>query len=247
MKEKFIKSTIILIIGGLLTKILGMLIRVMTTRIVGVTGIGLYMLVMPTYGLFITVATLSLPIAISKLVSENKRNNKNVVLGIIPIALLFNILIISILLLSSKFIANNLLQNTNLYYPIIAISITLPFITLSSIIRGYFFGKQNMVPNSVPEKKDSYTDIDLWNKLNKNNSSNNQQQREQAGQQFERELDKKYGLNENYATQNRPVQSPNFSNQNLGRNAEQNRGINNSRIKVDDPEIPPFLRRKFNK
>ena len=147
MKEKFIKSTIILIIGGLLTKILGMLIRVMTTRIVGVTGIGLYMLVMPTYGLFITVATLSLPIAISKLVSENKRNNKNVVLGIIPIALLFNILIISILLLSSKFIANNLLQNANLYYPIIAISITLPFITLSSIIRGYFFGKEKMVPH----------------------------------------------------------------------------------------------------
>lgn len=125
--------------------------------------------------------------------------------------------------------------------------------TTSLFDRNYSAGmdrgqpQQNMAPNSVPEKKDSYTDIDLWNKLNKNNSSNNQQQREQAGQQFERELDKKYGLNENYATQNRPVQSPNFSNQNLGRNAEQNRGINNSRIKVDDPEIPPFLRRKFNK
>ena len=57
MKEKFIKSTIILIIGGLLTKVLGMLIRIVTTRVVGVTGIGLYMLVMPTYSLFITIAT----------------------------------------------------------------------------------------------------------------------------------------------------------------------------------------------
>ena len=92
MKEKFIKSTIILIIGGLLTKVLGMLIRIVTTRVVGVTGIGLYMLVMPTYSLFITIATLSLPVAISKLVSENTRNNKNVVLGIIPIALFFNII-----------------------------------------------------------------------------------------------------------------------------------------------------------
>ena len=77
MKEKFIKSTIILIIGGLLTKILGMVIRIATTRVIGLEGIGLYMLVMPTYGLFITIATLSLPIAISKLVSENTRNNKN--------------------------------------------------------------------------------------------------------------------------------------------------------------------------
>lgn len=147
MKEKFIKSTIILIIGGLITKILGMIIRIITTRIIGVDGIGLYMLIMPTYTLFITIATLSLPIAISKLVSENTRNNKNIVLGIIPIALIFNIIIITILILSSKLIACTLLQNNNLYYPIIAISITLPFITISNIIRGYFFGKQKMIPH----------------------------------------------------------------------------------------------------
>ena len=147
MKEKFIKSTIILIIGGLLTKILGMVIRIVTTRVIGLEGIGLYMLVMPTYSLFITIATLSLPIAISKLVSENTRNNKNVILGIIPIALLFNIIVITILILSSKFISNTLLQNSKLYYPILAMSVTLPFITLSSIIRGYFFGRQKMIPH----------------------------------------------------------------------------------------------------
>lgn len=147
MKEKFIKSTIILIIGGLLTKILGMIIRIITTRVIGLEGIGLYMLVMPTYSLFITIATLSLPIAISKLVSENTRNNKNVILGIIPIALLFNIIVITILILSSKFISNTLLQNSKLYYPILAMSVTLPFITLSSIIRGYFFGRQKMIPH----------------------------------------------------------------------------------------------------
>ena len=147
MKEKFIKSTIILIVGGLLTKILGMVIRIVTTRVIGLEGIGLYMLVMPTYSLFITIATLSLPIAISKLVSENTRNNKNVILGIIPIALLFNIIVITILILSSKFISNTLLQNSKLYYPILAMSVTLPFITLSSIIRGYFFGKQKMIPH----------------------------------------------------------------------------------------------------
>lgn len=149
MKEKFIKSTIILIIGGFITKILGMLIRIVTTRIVGVQGIGLYMLVMPTYGLFITICTLSLPIAISKLVSENTRNNKNVVLGIIPIALLFNVVVITVLILLSRVISDGLLKNELLYYPILASSVTLPFITLSSIIRGYFFGKERMVPHVV--------------------------------------------------------------------------------------------------
>lgn len=149
MKEKFIKSTLILIIGGLITKILSMIIRIVTTRIIGVEGIGLYMLIMPTYGLFITICTLSLPIAISKLVSENNRNNKNVVLGIIPIAMLFNIVVITILILSARFISDTLLKNNTLYYPILAISITLPFITLSNIIRGYFFGKEKMIPHVV--------------------------------------------------------------------------------------------------
>ena len=147
MKEKFIKSTIILIIGGLFTKILGMGIRIITTRIIGIEGIGLYMLVMPTYGLFVTIATLSLPIAISKLVSEDTRNNRNVVLGIIPIAIFFNMFIIGILIFSARFISDTLLQNELLYYPILAISVTLPFITLSNIIRGYFFGKEKMIPH----------------------------------------------------------------------------------------------------
>lgn len=149
MKEKFIKSTIILSVGGLLTKILGMVLRIVTTRIIGLDGISLYMMVMPTYTLFITIATLSLPIAISKLVSENTRNNKNVVLGIIPIAMIINVILVIILVFSSKFIAHDLLKNKSLYYPILGMAITLPFITLSNIIRGYFFGKQKMTPNVI--------------------------------------------------------------------------------------------------
>ena len=149
IKEKFIKSTIILVIGGLITKVLGMVIRIIMTRIIGVHGIGLYMLVAPTFNLFITIATLSLPIAISKIIAEDKTNNKKVVFGIIPIAMFFNLLIIIIIVIFSPFIANNLLKNSNLVYPILAIGITLPFITLSSIARGYFFGKERMFPHVI--------------------------------------------------------------------------------------------------
>lgn len=149
MKEKFIKSTIILIIGGFITKVLGMLIRIISTRIIGLEGIGLYMLVLPTFNLFITIATLSFPVAISKIVAEDKRNNKKIVFGIIPVALVFNFILIILLLIFSPYIANNLLKNSDLYFPILAIAITLPFITLSSIIRGYFFGKEKMIPHVV--------------------------------------------------------------------------------------------------
>ncbi len=147
MRERFIKSTIVLIIGGLVTKLLGMVIRIITTRLIGLRGIGLYMLIMPTYGLFITIATLSLPVAISKLVAENKRNNKNVILGIIPIAMIINIFFMIIVIILAKPISSILLQNKSLCTPILAMSITLPFITLSNIIRGYFFGKERMIPH----------------------------------------------------------------------------------------------------
>ena len=42
-REKIIQSTIILMIGGLLTKILGMVIKVVTTRLIGVEGMSIYM------------------------------------------------------------------------------------------------------------------------------------------------------------------------------------------------------------
>ncbi len=149
MKEKFIKSTIVLVIGGLITKILGMVIRVVMTRIVGATGIGLYMLVMPTFSLFMTIATLSLPVAISKVVAEDKRNNKNVIFSVAILASLFNIFIVILLILLAPLIAGVFLKNEELSLPIIACSLTLPFITLSSIVRGYFFGKQRMIPHVV--------------------------------------------------------------------------------------------------
>lgn len=146
MKSKFIKSTIILLIGGMLSKLLGMLIRIVLTRVVSTKGISLYMLVLPTFNLFITLCTFGFPTSISKLISEKKRNNKKIILSLIPISLIYNFLLMLLLILISPFISNNLLNNNELYYPIMAIGLTLPFICLSSILKGYFFGKEKMFP-----------------------------------------------------------------------------------------------------
>ena len=110
MKSKFVKSTVILIIGGLFTKLLGMFIKIVMTRLLGTEGIGIYMLIMPTFTLFIALAQFGMPIAISKLVSEDKRNNKNLVFSSIPISLTINLFIIIFLLFASKYLSNNLLH-----------------------------------------------------------------------------------------------------------------------------------------
>jgi stage V sporulation protein B len=51
-----------------------------------------------------------------------------------------------LLIILAPFISNKLLNNSLTYYPIVAISFTLPFICLSNILKGYFFGKVNMLP-----------------------------------------------------------------------------------------------------
>lgn len=146
-KNKFIVSTFILIVGGFITKILGMIIKIVMTRIVGTEGIGLYMLVNPTFMLGISLCTLGLSTAISKLVSEDKRNNKKLVSSATFIAILINVIIVTLFILFAHFISNNLLHDKRTYYSIISIGLVLPFISISSILRGYFFGRQKMIPH----------------------------------------------------------------------------------------------------
>ena len=148
MKNKFIKSTIILIIGGAVTKALAMILKIFLTRSIKDEGIGLYMLVLPTFNLFITLCTMSLSTSISK-VTATHGNSKHTILSIIPISLIYNFLLMILLIIFAPFIANHLLNTKDAYYPIIAISFTLPFICISSILKGYFYGKENMFPYVV--------------------------------------------------------------------------------------------------
>lgn len=149
MKNTFFKSTLILLIGGFITKILGMIIKIVTNRLMGTEGLGIYMLITPTFMLLITIAQLGFPVAISKLVAEEKNNNKNLVFSIIPFSLIINFIIMVILLFTSKYIATNLLHEPRTIYGLKCIGFVLPFISISSILRGYFFGKQKMIPHIV--------------------------------------------------------------------------------------------------
>ena len=149
MKEKFIKSSIILIIGGALTKILGIVIRMAMSRIATIETISLYMLVLPTFSLMMSISQLGFSKGVSKLVSEGKYKSKKILFSILPLSFFINISLTIFLIFTSSFIANNLLHNSNAYLPILAISLVLPFDSLSSMLRGFFFGKEKMTPHII--------------------------------------------------------------------------------------------------
>ena len=147
--SKFIKSTLILVIGGIITKLFSFVIRIYFTRVIGTEGIGIYSLVMPTYSLLITITSLGFPIAISALVSRGNIRGKKIVFSTLPVSLILNFLLVIFVIFASKFISINLLHNEDTYYPLMALSLVLPFISIGSILRGYFFGKQQMLPHSL--------------------------------------------------------------------------------------------------
>ena len=119
MKNKFIKSTIILIIGGLITKVLGMIIKIVLTRTIGTEGISEYMLVLPTFNLFITLCNLGVPIAITKLISEKKNSSKRIVIPTTIIVLLYDLILIFIILKRLLFLPRCLLLFTALILQIV--------------------------------------------------------------------------------------------------------------------------------
>ncbi|MGB3889273.1 MAG: oligosaccharide flippase family protein, partial [Priestia megaterium] len=53
--SKFLQGTIILIIAGLITRVLGFVNRIVVARMIGDEGVGLYMMAVPTLVLVITL------------------------------------------------------------------------------------------------------------------------------------------------------------------------------------------------
>mgnify|MGYP004638641937 CR=1 FL=1 len=145
----YFKSTIYLIIGGFITRSLGFIIKIIYSRILKDEGIGLLTIVMPTYSILLTITSLALPIALSKLVAENKKRFVKLMSNSTIIVLIVNFLVIILMIIFSDFIANNLLHEPRCKGLLIAMSFTFPFVSASSIIKGYFNGKQRTLPYMI--------------------------------------------------------------------------------------------------
>ncbi len=102
-------------------------------------------------------------------------------------------------------------------------------------------------PAPSPMQNNQANDLDLWNRL-RGMSSNEQAEKPAPIIPNQAEIDKKYGITPDYGTSQN--QGYNNMNQNQPQNPYENNGSSvqgSSNIKVEDADIPPFLRRKFNK
>ena len=154
--SKFFQGTLILLVAGFITKILGFINRIVVARIIGGEGVGLYMMALPSLFLVITITQLGLPVAIAKYVAEanaardEKRIRKILVVSLattVSISLVFT----PALIMLAPWLSNVLFTDSRVLWPLIAIAPIIPIAAVSAVIRGYFQGKQNMRPSAYSQ------------------------------------------------------------------------------------------------
>ena len=127
---------------------LGMLGKIIYTRIAGVNVVGLYTMITPTFMLIISICQFSFPISISKISAEEKYDNKSLLKSAYFVGSIISIILIIILILTSNLIALSL-HNKLLAPAILSISVIIPFVMISSVQRGFLHGKEDMLPASI--------------------------------------------------------------------------------------------------
>lgn len=153
-KQTFLRGTLILIIAGMITRLLGFVNRIVVARLIGEEGIGLYMMALPSLFLMITLTQIGLPVAISKRVAEaNAIGDYKKIKQIVTISFFIisctSVIFTIMMIFLAPIIANLLMTDIRTLYPLLAVSPSISIIAFSSVIKGYFQGMQNMKPQSI--------------------------------------------------------------------------------------------------
>ena len=149
----FLTGAAILALAGIICRLLGVVIRIPLTNIVGNFGMGLYQMVFPLYSLLLIVSSAGVPVAISKMVAaaaDNKKECRRILLNAI-ILLGFIGLIVSALFMIFSYQIAGLQGNRDVGIIYFAIAPSVFLVCIISAFRGYFQGMQNMIPTAASQ------------------------------------------------------------------------------------------------
>lgn len=153
--SKFIKGATILGISGIIVKLLGAVYRIPLIEMISNEGISYYQTAYPIYVLLLTVATTGLPVAIAKMISEkvtlgDHLNADRIFKTTSTLMIGFGALsAMSVFFFSDELV--RWIKNENAYYSLIALVPALFVAPVLSALRGFFQGRQNMVPTAVSQ------------------------------------------------------------------------------------------------
>ena len=149
----FLKGAAIIAAGGFIAKLLGALYRIPLTNLIGGHGIGLYQMVYPVYCLLLTVSATGIPSSIAKLTAEKIGRGqssapvfKTAMKLFLVIGLFGSILMAAIAPFLSR--AQGSQDVVGGYF---ALAPSVLLVSAISVFRGYFQGKNDMLPTALSE------------------------------------------------------------------------------------------------
>lgn len=155
-KQTFIKGAMILLAAGIINRLLGFVPRIALPRIIGAEGVGLYQLSYPFLTVMITIITGGIPLAVAKWVAEAETQGdsarvKQIFKAAMGLVTTLGIVMTAALLLFAPWITSHVLPDERVYRTFLAMTPLLLIIAVSSVYRGYFQGKQNMLPSAISQ------------------------------------------------------------------------------------------------
>lgn len=144
-KQTIIKGTIILTLGGLVSRILGFINRIYLSNIIGAEGMGLYQLIFPIYMICYTICCSGIFTAITRLTAEEsakngKSNVKKMIRVVSVISTMTGVFLMCILYFNAEFIAIRIIHEPRIVYGLRIASFSIPFTALAHCIKGYLYG-----------------------------------------------------------------------------------------------------------
>jgi len=140
--NKFFKAVLLLAIAAFLGESLEFIVNMVLAKQLGEVGMGLYMSVLPVIFLVVVIASLELPISISKFVAaKEEKYHKSMLSHAMRLTVGFMISVICLAAVILPFISV-----FDQYHPLVRwmILFMIPIISFSSIARGYFMGLHHM-------------------------------------------------------------------------------------------------------
>ncbi|KGR88037.1 putative polysaccharide biosynthesis protein [Lysinibacillus boronitolerans] len=154
-QSTFVKSTLILTIATLLSKVIGSIFRIPLQNIAGDEVLGIFSLVYPVYMVALYLSVAGIPIAISKLIAEAKTSQdtakiKKIYVTARILALSFGVISFTIIYGFSEQIANAL-GGPSTEIALIIVALTLLVAPYMAVYRGFFQGFGDMRPTAISQ------------------------------------------------------------------------------------------------
>lgn len=147
-----LKGAAVMTAFALCGKLLGVLLRLYLTSRIGSEGIGLYQLIMSVYGLFSTVATAGLTVAVSRLVAEKAENslsNATLLLRVSVVAgLAVSLLSTAALLGTADFFALRVVREESTAPSLRILALSMPFMAVAACFKGWFIARRQVLRSS---------------------------------------------------------------------------------------------------